>query len=187
MLWKLFSLYNNISNPNAVQMFFSCAQMGNYATKDSRMCDSMSQCNLPQYEEDQTFVYWGSWIPNKGFDNTVLATVNCIYMMSFWMDGWHFGKLCGRLLDVTVCFKPELPICHWVQRPAPPPPLATLASSGTCHCYPKWHNCWVDRSMRQPQNGKNFLSVKCENLYTWKLPLPQYNFQSAALIGIPKV
>ena len=44
-------------------------------------------------------------------------------------------------LDVIAWFIPELPQCTMAAHP----PLSTLAdaavaSSGTCHCYPEWHN-----------------------------------------------
>ena len=45
-------------------------------------------------------------------------------------------------LNIVAWFRPKLPQCTM---PAPPPPLSsladvTMASSGTCHCHPEWHN-----------------------------------------------
>ena len=44
---------------------------------------------------------------------------------------WHWLAQC--CLDLYLDLN-----CHVVQRPAPP--LATVASIDTCHCYPEWHN-----------------------------------------------
>ena len=43
----------------------------------------MPQRHLPEWREvegERASVHQGSWIPNKGLDNTMPATVNCIYM-----------------------------------------------------------------------------------------------------------
>ena len=73
----------------------------NYAPQEkSGMCHSMPQCHLPEWqeeEEEQTFIHYGSWMPNKGLDNPVLAAVNCIYMMSLKSDGWYLRKFCSWL------------------------------------------------------------------------------------------
>ena len=78
------------------------------------MCHLMPQRHLPEWreEDERAFVHRGSWVSNKGLDNTLPAIVNLN--------------------------------CHSVQMPAHPP-LPTLAdaavaSSGTCHCSPVWHN-----------------------------------------------
>ena len=62
-------------------------------------CATIPQRYLPERkkEDEQAFLYSDSWIPNKGLDNTLPATVNCIYKKSFLSDGRHFGKLCDRL------------------------------------------------------------------------------------------
>ena len=58
---------------------------GNYATPDSSgMCHLIPQQHLSEWreEDEQAFVHRGIWISNKDLDNTMLATVNCIYMKS---------------------------------------------------------------------------------------------------------
>ena len=59
-------------------MWISLTQ-GNYATRDSTgMCRLMPQRNLPEWREEddeRAFVHRGNWIPNKGIDNTMPATV----------------------------------------------------------------------------------------------------------------
>ena len=47
---------------------------GNYATQDnSGMCHLMPQHHLPEWREDdeRAFVHRGSWISNKGLNNTI--------------------------------------------------------------------------------------------------------------------
>ena len=61
------------------------------------MCHSMPQCHLLEWqeeEEEQTSARCSSWMPSEGVDNTVLATVNHIYMMLLEIDEWYFGTLC---------------------------------------------------------------------------------------------
>ena len=58
---------------------------GNYATRESNgMCHLNAQWHLAEWreEDDWAFVHSVSWIPNKGLDNTLPATVNCIYRKS---------------------------------------------------------------------------------------------------------
>ena len=58
---------------------------GNYATRNSNgMCYLMSLRYLPEWreEDERVFVHRGSWIPNKGLNSTMPATVNCIYKKS---------------------------------------------------------------------------------------------------------
>ena len=52
-----------------------------YATWDNTgMCHLMPQQHLPEWREvdERAFVHRSSWISNKGLDNTMPATVNCI-------------------------------------------------------------------------------------------------------------
>ena len=77
-----------VDNPR-LSFIITCttaSTQGNYATRDSSgMCHLLPQRNFPEWreEEEREFVHRGSWILNKGLDNTMLATVNCIYMKSF--------------------------------------------------------------------------------------------------------
>ena len=63
----------------------SAVTQGNYATRDSNdMCHLMPQRHLPEWKEEDewAFVRNDSWIPTKGLDDTMSATVNSIYMKS---------------------------------------------------------------------------------------------------------
>ena len=58
---------------------------GNYATRGSSgMFHLMPHRHLPKWREtdERAFVHLGCWIPNKGLDITMPATVNCINMKS---------------------------------------------------------------------------------------------------------
>ena len=80
---------------------------GNCAT-----LDSSGMCHLiPHWgeEEEGAFVYHGSLIPNKGLDNTLPATVNCIYVKSLQVTD---DTLESSMADSNVIawFRPELPV-----------------------------------------------------------------------------
>ena len=78
------------------------------------------------------------FISNKGLDNTMQATGNCIY------NTWSHYKVTDNTLESSVADLDETARLRLVQMPTHPP-LPTLAdvavaSSGSCHCYPEWHN-----------------------------------------------
>ena len=128
-----------------------CLTQGNYATRDSNgMCHLMPQRHLPGWieEEEWAFVHHGSWIPNKGLDNILPATANCIYKKSLKSDGWHFGKLCFKLRCNSMVWTWTATVMS-AHSPLSTLTDAAVASSGACHCYPEWHSFPVNLTKSQ--------------------------------------
>ena len=106
---------------------------GNYVTWDSSgMCHLMPLQHLPEWreEEERAFVHRGSWIPNKDLDNTMPATVNCIYMKSLWSDDTLENSVTDS--GVIAWFRPEQPQCTTARS-------SSFLHSGRCCFGIKWH------------------------------------------------